>query len=98
MQSVKHDSDIDKIHSRLDETFKAMREKSTVKNINAYIEAKAAYEANQRPTSAAGISEFLREAGIPGIQYLDQDSRGTGAGTRNHVIFDDNRIKMLGKE
>ena len=32
-------------------------------------------------------SQRLREAGIPGIRYLDQGSRGTGAGTSNFVVF-----------
>ena len=34
-------------------------------------------------------SERLRKAGIPGIRYLDQGSRGAGEGSRNYVIFDD---------
>ena len=34
-------------------------------------------------------SERLRKAGIPGIRYLDQASRGAGEGTRNYVMFDD---------
>jgi hypothetical protein len=33
------------------------------------------------------IAEKLRRAGIPGIRYLDQASRGTGAGTSNFVVF-----------
>ena len=36
------------------------------------------------------IAERLRQAGIPGIRYLDQDSRGTGAGTSNFVVFPGN--------
>jgi len=32
-------------------------------------------------------SQRLREAGIPGIRYLDQGSRGAGAGTSNFVVF-----------
>lgn len=36
-----------------------------------------------------GASDALRKAGIPGIRYLDQASRGQGAGTRNYVMFDD---------
>lgn len=32
-------------------------------------------------------SQRLREAGIPGIRYLDQNSRGTGTGTSNFVVF-----------
>lgn len=35
-------------------------------------------------------SEKLREAGIPGIRYLDGGSRGTGAGTSNYVVFPGN--------
>lgn len=31
----------------------------------------------------------LREAGIPGIQYLDGGSRGAGEGSHNYVLFDD---------
>lgn len=32
-------------------------------------------------------ANYLREAGIPGIRYLDQASRGAGEGTRNFVVF-----------
>ena len=32
---------------------------------------------------------LLRKAGVPGIRYLDQGSRGQGAGTRNYVMFND---------
>jgi hypothetical protein len=32
-------------------------------------------------------SQRLREAGIPGIRYLDQGSRGAGQGTSNFVVF-----------
>jgi len=38
-----------------------------------------------------GVSEGqLGKAGIPGIKYLDQGSRGAGDGTRNYVIFPGN--------
>ena len=33
------------------------------------------------------VSSALREAGIPGIRYLDQGSRGAGTGTSNFVVF-----------
>ena len=33
------------------------------------------------------ISETLRQAGIPGIRYLDDGSRGTDKGTSNFVVF-----------
>ena len=35
-------------------------------------------------------SNFFREAGIPGVRYLDEGSRGTGAGTSNFVVFPGN--------
>jgi hypothetical protein len=36
---------------------------------------------------AAGLSRRLHEAGIPGIRYLDQGSRGAGEGSHNYVVF-----------
>lgn len=33
------------------------------------------------------VSSALRQAGIPGIRYLDQGSRGAGEGTSNFVVF-----------
>ena len=43
------------------------------------------------------MSSQLREAGIPGIRYLDQGSRAGGEGTRNFVVFDDSLIEILRK-
>lgn len=51
----------------------------------------------QLPEMAASSSDFLREAGIPGIRYLDQGSRGAGQGTSNYVVFDPNLIEILRK-
>ena len=42
-------------------------------------------------------SEYLREAGIPGIRYLDQGSRAQGEGSRNYVVFDDAIVDILRK-
>lgn len=39
----------------------------------------------------------LKNAGVPGLQYLDAGSRGAGDGTRNYVIFDDSLINILKK-
>jgi hypothetical protein len=39
----------------------------------------------------------LRDAGIPGIKYLDQGSRGKGEGSHNYVVFDDKTIDILKK-
>lgn len=49
------------------------------------------------PGRAAEFSQRLRDAGIPGIQYLDQGSRAAGQGTRNYVMFDDNLIEIIRK-
>jgi len=48
----------------------------------------------------AGASQKLREAGIPGIRYLDQGSRDSGKGTRNFVVFpgEEEALKMLSVE
>lgn len=42
-------------------------------------------------------SKAFAEAGIPGIKYLDQGSRGAGDGTRNFVVFDDKLVKIVEK-
>jgi hypothetical protein len=42
-------------------------------------------------------SSMMRGAGIPGIKYLDQGSRGAGDGSRNYVVFDDKIIDILKK-
>ena len=36
---------------------------------------------------APAVSSALRQAGIPGIKYLDEGSRAAGTGTRNFVTF-----------
>ena len=48
-------------------------------------------------TNDAELSGKLKEAGIPGIKYLDQGSRGAGDGTRNYVVFDDSLVEILRK-
>jgi hypothetical protein len=48
--------------------------------------------------SQAKVSEFMREAGIPGIRYLDQGSRSGGAGTSNFVVFDPKHMNIIGRE
>lgn len=44
------------------------------------------------------LTRAFRKAGIPGIRYLDQGSRGAGQGSSNYVIFDDSLVKILSKE
>jgi hypothetical protein len=43
----------------------------------------------------AYASQAIREAGIPGIKYLDQGSRGAGDGSRNYVVFSPEIIDIL---
>ena len=47
------------------------------------------------PEAKAKASNILNEAGVPGIRYLDQGSRGAGTGTRNIVMFDDAPIEIV---
>jgi hypothetical protein len=54
----------------------------------------ALYRASDDPVAT---STAFREAGIPGIRYLDQGSRGAGQGSSNYVVFDDKLIDILKK-
>lgn len=47
--------------------------------------------------NARALSETLKNAGVPGIKYLDQASRAAGEGSRNYVVFDDALIDLLRK-
>jgi hypothetical protein len=53
--------------------------------------------ANYIGGSPGDIAQKLRSAGIPGVRYLDQGSRGGGQGTRNFVVFpgEEEAIKIL---
>lgn len=49
--------------------------------------------------SQMATSIWLRDLGIPGARYLDQDSRGQNQGqTTNFVIFDDGAVKLATKK
>ena len=52
------------------------------------------YHEGRDPVAAA---QTLQAAGIPGIRYLDQGSRGAGQGTHNYVVFDAATIDILRK-
>jgi hypothetical protein len=47
--------------------------------------------------SPAVAAQKLQNAGIPGIRYLDQGSRGSGQGTSNYVVFDPSIVDILKK-
>ncbi|GHU03562.1 hypothetical protein AGMMS49960_18130 [Betaproteobacteria bacterium] len=59
------------------------------------------FKGEKEVTSAArkraekSASEYLNSIGIPGLRYLDGNSRSKGEGSHNYVIFDDNAIQML---
>jgi hypothetical protein len=48
------------------------------------------------PKTPEGAQQ-LRDAGVAGIRYLDQGSRGAGQGTHNYVVFDPATIEILRK-
>ena len=58
----------------------------------------AAWELKNLARTREG-SQALLEAGIPGIRYLDADSRAAAEGTRNYVMFPgtEDRIRILRK-
>jgi hypothetical protein len=56
------------------------------------------HDASTFPRDAPLISNALREAGIPGVSYLDQGSRGVGEGSRNYVVFDDSLVEIVAKD
>jgi hypothetical protein len=64
-------------------------------------EGQAGESAYTRLTSSLGsqtaATQTLHEAGIPGIKYLDQGSRGSGEGTRNFVVFNDQLVDIIKK-
>jgi hypothetical protein len=54
--------------------------------------------AMEREMPSSMVSEKLRDAGIPGIKYLDAGSRGQGgSGTRNFVVFpgEEKKVRIL---
>jgi len=51
----------------------------------------------ERAGIRGGGEAALREAGIPGIKYLDQGSRIKGEGSRNYVTFSDDLVEILRK-
>jgi len=51
-------------------------------------------QAARKKFGAEGAAAAMREAGIPGIRYLDGDSRSAGEGSYNYVMFDDKPISI----
>lgn len=57
----------------------------------------AYYKLSGPKEDAVQATEVLRKAGVPGIRYLDQFSRGSGKGTHNLTVFDDGLISIVKK-
>lgn len=57
----------------------------------------AYYSLAGQKRKAAEASAALKDAGVPGIKYLDQGSRAAGDGSRNYAVFDDKLIDILRK-
>ena len=58
---------------------------SNFQGVNAYDVIAGGRHSN--PAGNIAASQKLRDAGIPGIRYLDGGSRGAGTGTSNYVVF-----------
>lgn len=56
-----------------------------------------AFPKSQAGAAQQAASRLLADAGIPGLRYFDQGSRGAGDGTHNFVIWDDSKIKPIAK-
>jgi hypothetical protein len=48
-------------------------------------------------TGPTAAMRALRDAGVPGIRYLNAASRGSREGSRNYVLFNDDLVKILRK-
>jgi hypothetical protein len=55
----------------------------------------AAASPNSIGTDGKAASKALLDLGIPGIRYLDGNSRDGGSGTSNYVLFDDKLVKII---
>lgn len=73
----------------------------TQRDVDRMLSGQTAEAGYSRLVSALGsqgaASDYLRQAGIPGIRYLDQGSRGAGNGTYNYVVFDDKIPRIISR-
>jgi hypothetical protein len=75
--------------------FRAMNNPMTGRDVyQSVVENAPTSYADRGPAIA---SQSLKDAGIPGIKYLDQGSRRGGSGTYNYVVHDDQLIDILRK-
>ncbi|WP_045861640.1 hypothetical protein [Teredinibacter purpureus] len=43
------------------------------------------------------VSKYLNSIGIPGLKFLDQNSRSNGLGSSNYVVFDENNVSVISR-
>lgn len=65
----------------------------TGEELMAYLE-QPVYATEGNPKAAA---EFVKQAGVPGVKYLDRGSRSAGEGTYNYVVNDDRLVEIMRK-
>ena len=58
------------------------------------------YAVDKGAKGSQNAAKLLKEAGIPGIRYLDAGSRDGGSGTRNFVVFpgEEKKVKILERD
>jgi len=79
-------------------------EKEVFERFPADMERFGGYRGSEAYTRTAGdqfgqdmASGAFKQAGIPGIKYLDAGSRTAGDGSRNYVVFDDKLVEIVKK-
>jgi hypothetical protein len=78
------EAELEDVKGQVDETF----DPAKVTGARAY------QELAKKLGSEEAASKALLAAGIPGLRYLDQASRGQGHGSHNFVIWDDSRVPV----
>ena len=76
----------------------ALGENANVDNASGWGSTGNVGDGTVRQPNPAAASRLLREAGIPGHRFLDQNSRAAGEGTYNYVIYDDSRVDIIDYE
>lgn len=76
----------------------ALRQEEVKNPLNyAHLTGGALYNMLTKVFKPEDISTMLRERGVKGIKYLDQNSRQAGLGTRNYVVFNHDHVDIKRK-
>jgi GNAT superfamily N-acetyltransferase len=75
----------------------------TAKAADEFYDATGAdlYQALESKLGSKQTSDYFRQAGLPGVRYLDAGSRGQGgSGTRNFVVFpgEEKKVRILERD